>query len=110
MCKTTVESDELVMCETCGMELYPHEIEEFGDECTTCYKRRHFTCDKCTDQFELADECKAHRGHCESCGEAIDLERLDGLKDALQAAIDRIADQGNAGRITRVLAAIRAVR
>jgi RNA polymerase-binding transcription factor DksA len=107
---TKIESDELVMCDTCGWELSADEVETLGDECRTCYAKRHFECTKCTDAFELVDECKAHPGHCESCGEAIDIERLDALKDALQAAIDRIVDQGNAGRITRVLAAMRSIR
>jgi transcription initiation factor IIE alpha subunit len=106
----TVANDELVWCETCSVELSDDEAEALGDECRACHAKRHFTCAGCTDRFELADECKAHPGRCESCGEAIDDERLDALKDNLQAAIDRIIDQGNAGRITRALAAVRAIK
>jgi hypothetical protein len=106
----TVENEELLWCETCGWELSDDEVESLGDECRACHAKRHFTCTGCTDQFERVDECKAHPGHCESCGEAIDNARLDALKEALQAAIDRIADQGNAKRLTRALAAIRAVK
>jgi hypothetical protein len=105
-----VDEDLLVMCAVCGWELFPHEVEQFDDECAKCHAKRHFTCVVCTDQLEKVDECKAHPGHCESCGEAIDVERVDALKDALTAAIEEVLDQDNEGRIKRVLAAVKAIR
>jgi predicted Zn-ribbon and HTH transcriptional regulator len=104
-----INADELVMCVTCGFELSDDEVEALGDECKACHAKRHFECAGCTDLFELVDESKAHPGHCESCAESIDLERLDGLKDELQRIVDRIIDRGGERRLVRAIAAIRRV-
>lgn len=103
---TEALDDETAECETCRRTLTETEVEDFGDECQACHDTRHFTCAGCGDEFEYDDVSPDHPGLCDGCGQTLDEERLERLKDRLRELVDKIIDTDDEAFTMRVLDAV----
>jgi hypothetical protein len=109
----TDTEDDAVYC-ACGRSLTDAELDELGQQCTTCFAKEHFTCRDCGDTYANDEAGKKSKTRCETCqeskDEAAEIEQIDALKDEASELLENLCLDGDLAILKKAVAALKRLK